>query len=171
MLATRRAFTLIELLVVIAIIGVLSAVILASLGTARQNGQNAGVKKNLADARSQAELFYDINGDRYSVNSTGAPTTDLCSPSGSVNGVKGVYDQFKAAADAAGVTANTSLTTVTSATVATCHSCPTSGWTCNPKNAWAAAVPLKGGSYFCVDSSGYAAVTTLTLASGDASCL
>ncbi|MDE1965979.1 MAG: type II secretion system protein [Patescibacteria group bacterium] len=56
---TRRGFTLIELLVVIAIIGILSAVVLASLNTARSKGNDAAVKSNMDTIRVQAELFYD----------------------------------------------------------------------------------------------------------------
>src|SRR6187401_3204018 len=55
----KSGFTLIELLVVIAIIGILSSVVLASLNTARQKGSDASVKASLANARAQAELFYD----------------------------------------------------------------------------------------------------------------
>jgi prepilin-type N-terminal cleavage/methylation domain-containing protein len=63
-LATR-GFTLIELLVVIAIIGILSAVVLASLNTARSKGNDAAVKSNLSTIQTQAALDYDGNGNSY----------------------------------------------------------------------------------------------------------
>jgi|CXWL01.1.fsa_nt_gi prepilin-type N-terminal cleavage/methylation domain-containing protein len=53
-----RGFTLIELLVVIAIIGVLSAVVLASLNTARSKGNDASVQANLSTIQTQAEIYY-----------------------------------------------------------------------------------------------------------------
>ena len=56
-----RGFTLIELLVVIAIIGVLSAVVLASLNTARSKGNDAGVKANLNTVGTQAALYFSDN--------------------------------------------------------------------------------------------------------------
>lgn len=55
----KKGFTLIELLVVIAIIGILSAVVLASLNTARQRGADASIRQNLSQIRAQAELVYD----------------------------------------------------------------------------------------------------------------
>lgn len=61
----KRGFTLIELLVVIAIIGILAAVVLASLNTARDKGANAAAKSSLNNARAQAELFYDDNSRTY----------------------------------------------------------------------------------------------------------
>lgn len=61
----QKGFTLIELLVVIAIIGILAAVVLASLNTARGKGQDAAVKANLNNIRAQAELFYDDNAQSY----------------------------------------------------------------------------------------------------------
>src|SRR5438552_6595576 len=59
-----RGFTLIELLVVIAIIGILSAVVLASLNTARSKGNDAAIQSNLSTIQTQAEVFYS-NGNTY----------------------------------------------------------------------------------------------------------
>ncbi len=61
----NKGFTLIELLVVIAIIGVLASVVLASLNSARNKGADAAVKANLANARAQAEIYYDGNSSSY----------------------------------------------------------------------------------------------------------
>ncbi|MDO8593695.1 MAG: type II secretion system protein [bacterium] len=60
-----RGFTLIELLVVIAIIGILSAVVLASLNTARTKGNDAGVKANLSTVGTQAALYLSDNSNSY----------------------------------------------------------------------------------------------------------
>lgn len=56
---SQGGFTLIELLVVIAIIGILASVVLASLNSARNKGADAATKANLANARAQAEIYYD----------------------------------------------------------------------------------------------------------------
>jgi len=71
----QRGFTLIELLVVIAIIGILSAVVLASLNTARSKGNDAGIKANLGTASTQAALYLSDN-NKYGAFTLGdCPTT------------------------------------------------------------------------------------------------
>ena len=57
-----QGFTLIELLVVIAIIGVLSAVVLASLNTARTKGNDAQRESNLKSIQTALELYYSAHG-------------------------------------------------------------------------------------------------------------
>ncbi len=70
-----RGFTLIELLVVIAIIGILSAVVLASLSVARTKGNDASIKANIEAIRTDSGLYYDANGGKYNTTA-GAISTD-----------------------------------------------------------------------------------------------
>lgn len=73
----QSGFTLIELLVVIAIIGLLSSVVLVSLGSAREKARNT---KRLADARTivnALELYYDAQSSPGYPSTTSALTTYL----------------------------------------------------------------------------------------------
>ncbi len=145
----KKGFTLIELLVVIAIIGILSAVVLASLNTARTKAADASVKANLAGARAEAELFYD-----------GGSTYDLvCATTGSNR----IGDSVQAAINAKGPvsTFTPDDTIAASATVGQCH---------DSLAAWAAQVPLNTGTSYCVDSTGFAGTRTGFMAASVYAC-
>ncbi|MDP2789061.1 MAG: type II secretion system protein [bacterium] len=138
----KRGFTLIELLVVVAIIGILASVVLASLNSARSKGTDAAIRSNLANARAQAELFYDNNANVY---------TGVCAiATGTINTL------VQAASTAAGT--GTVVITGAAQTALTANCFSTAG-------AWAAEVKLKANTtdYACVDSAGASKVITVPL--------
>ena len=81
-----RGFTLIELLVVIAIIGILASVVLVSLNSARNKGNDAAVKANLAGVRTQAELHYDNTSNTYTGLCATTPVAQAVSQAGTAGG-------------------------------------------------------------------------------------
>jgi prepilin-type N-terminal cleavage/methylation domain-containing protein len=149
----KKGFTLLELLVVVAIIGVLSTIVLVSLSDSRIRAADAGVKSNLRNAVSQAEIFYNTN--------TAAPSSyaSVCTngDGGGTLGANGIGLHVLTAAKNIGLSSYATNGTGTLATA-----------TCNDNaNSWAAEVPLRAdGQMWCVDSSGKSKQENSTIGTG-----
>lgn len=89
-LSSSKGFTLIELMVVIAIIGILSGIVMTSLGTAKNKSKNAAIQSGLGSLRAQAEIYFSDNGTYAGIFSS----PPAC---GSTNsGVKMILDKLNA---------------------------------------------------------------------------
>jgi prepilin-type N-terminal cleavage/methylation domain-containing protein len=139
--AGQPGFTLIELLVVIAIIGVLSAVVLASLNTARNKGSDAAIKSTLHGVLTQAELYYYGTGALTygstavaSASFTAPPTYAAGDTTSLFKGDSKINAALISAISAEGGTAGYSAIGVGGA-------------------SYAVEIPLKAGGFWCVDST------------------
>ncbi|MBX4210736.1 prepilin-type N-terminal cleavage/methylation domain-containing protein [Candidatus Parcubacteria bacterium] len=142
---TKKGFTLMELLIVIAIIGVLSAIVLASLRLAKSRGSDAAVQSTLASIRSQAEIYFDSNANYGDVIATGE-----CPSSGT--SIFAADDTIK----------NQLASVVT--TGGGLVSCMTDSPASGNATKWAIAAQLKSDPLkaWCVDSNGVSTVRDLS---------
>ena len=82
-----RGFTLLEILVVIAIIGILSAVVIGLLNSAKAKGANSAIKADLHGLISQSNLIYDnANPNSYA---------EVCNDKKVVNAIKDALNAGK----------------------------------------------------------------------------
>jgi len=135
MLYHRRAFTLPELLVVIGVIGVLAAVVLASLGAARSQANDTAIKANLSTIQVQAESFYTSNSNSYGVSIV----TGVC-----INNANTLFKLDSTIKNAIAAIAN--ITGSSAVTSLRCYNWPTS---------YVVTVKLSDGTFWCVDSLHY----------------
>lgn len=146
-----KGFTLIELLVVIAIIGVLSAVVLASLNTARTKGNDAAIQSNLSTVQTQAEIYYGGTG----ANTYGALFTAANCPTAAGTMF---YDD---------ITIRNAIAATNAANGSPTPQCVATGT--GTANAYAvlSALSSSGTTYWCTDSTGFAGQrTTATFVGG-----
>jgi prepilin-type N-terminal cleavage/methylation domain-containing protein len=159
-------FTLIELLVVIAIIGVLSAIVLAALNTARSKGTDAEIKADLNTIEAQSVLDYDGFPNAY------AATTILTSATPAPWSIAGTGVPGAAQTSILTVTVNREGATASQALIQASNA--NGGklqWGVSP-TTFVVEAQLTGPSagYWCIDSVGNAKHEASLLAANATQC-
>ncbi len=133
----NKGFTLVELLIVIAIIGILSSVVISSLGQTRKNADDAKVQSQLSSIRESAELYYISNGNygASTFSCTGGMFSDTSS----------------------GMSALTNVANYPTGTILICNSGAT-GWAVQGSLA-------SSTTYWCVDKAGSSKEKSTSIAS------
>ena len=152
----QKGFTLLELLVVIAIIGILTSIVLVSIGSSRNKGSDSRIKSQLSSLRTQVSLYMTVNGNIGQSNTTscGVGTMPLGSiwASASAEGL-GVRKLITDSIALSGKTASFSRCTFTVT-----------------NNKWLVSVPLKTSGFWCVDYAGRSLQRTTLPAAGVVDC-
>ena len=151
----QKGFTLLELLVVIAVIGILAAVIMASVNSARGKSADSAIKSQMNSIRNQAQLFVDTNGTFGSFTSGACPSS--ANTTSTTTAV--FYDtEVKKVTEASGLRTGGSLQGTGATATTSLTACASNG------TSWVAAVVLKTSTSqaWCVDAAGAGKVVSIT---------
>lgn len=151
----KKGFTILELLIVVAIIGIIVAITLSYLGRSKDKAGDVSTISNIANARSQAEVFYAQNDSSYE---------GVCA----VTGSNVIGRQIRAAAKAHNITPQGSYSDATPSAwnVEACH---------DSVDHYAAWVPLQDSRSgaplgWCIDSRNFTREVSAVLSANATQC-
>ena len=157
-----HGFTLIELLVVIAIIGVLSAVVLGSLNSARNRSADSSIQATIVQVRAQSEIFYDTHKNYGAVANDGSGNPIQCDTALTVVG--SLFNDST-------VSRQINEEQVVSGAPWTEMMCVSVG--VGNAEDWALSIPFKSSAsrHWCIDNKGSSKEIPAKLAVGQTSCI